>query len=141
MSHKLTAHNYVRLGHSISLAPSDGSNVRLYTWILSRAKAYFIQFICKWVKTEWGAVGSWVEPRQKAWAWLGQSDSRLKTRDGNIPVSQSHQRSIVGQTCHKRVKSGCLVQLYEINMCFDSEFYHSYVKIQKLFLSIFQTFE
>ena len=47
----------------------------------------------------------------------------------------------MGQTCHKRVKSGCLVQLYEINMCFDSEFYHSYVKTQKLFLNIFKTFD
>ena len=37
-------------------------------------------------------------------------------------VIKSHQRSNLGQTCQKRVKSGCLVQLYAIYICFDLEF-------------------
>ena len=37
-------------------------------------------------------------------------------------VIKSHQSSNLSKTCQKRVKSGCLIQLYALNICFDSEF-------------------
>ena len=37
-------------------------------------------------------------------------------------VIKSHQRSNLSKTCQKRVQSGCLIQLYALNICFDSEF-------------------
>ena len=51
---------------------------------------------------------------------------------------QSHQRSNKGQTCQKKVESGCLVQLYIINICSDPKSAHSYVKTRKPFFEFFR---
>ena len=47
-------------------------------------------------------------------------------------VIKSHQRSNLSKTCQKRVKSGCLIQLYALNICFDSEFVREFKFIRPL---------
>ena len=60
------------------------------------------------------------------------SEIDIQNYSRSYQVIKSHQRSNLSKTCQKRVKTGCLIQLYALYICFDSEFGREFKFIRPL---------